>query len=83
MTDNDIIKALECCLKTETLADCLKIECPYIEEFGCVCGGERGLLKKIRALINCQKSEIERLNKEVDRLSQRVKEYIDLAKHTN
>ena len=59
MTDNDIIKALECCKSSNTFIDCN--ECPYVEcltDKGCL--GE--LLTHTLDLIKRQKAEIERLS---------------------
>lgn len=60
MTDNEIIKALECCTD-ESYENCN--ECPYsIDAERC----ERmKLLEDILDLINHQKAEIERLKKEI------------------
>lgn len=60
MTDNEIIKALECCTD-ESYENCN--ECPYsIDTEKC----ERTkLLEDILDLINHQKAEIERLKKEI------------------
>ena len=60
-TDDEIVKALECCCNNE---DC--IGCPCLDH-GCYYEVQYSL-----DLINRQKAEIERLNKEVDRLSQCV-----------
>lgn len=73
MTDNEIIKALECCARLNYVDgwSICKTDCPYkskcFEE-------EKGLnfLKDVLDLINRQRAEIERLDKEVDRLSQCV-----------
>ena len=66
MTDNEIVKALEYCFDN-TNVDCGK--CVYNECDGnCV----DGMIKDALDIINRQKAEIERLNKEVDRLSQLV-----------
>lgn len=61
MTDNEIIKALECCTncicnhaKTDT-------ECPLVKMSFC----KNYLMKESLALINRQKAEIERLHNEV------------------
>ena len=51
-TDEEIIKALECCWKTKGCLDC-----PYIETDGCIIESVRDTLK----LINRQKAEIEKL----------------------
>ena len=60
-TDDEIVKALNCCCNNE---DC--IGCPCLDH-GCYYEVQYSL-----DLINRQKAEIERLNKEVDRLSQCV-----------
>ena len=60
MTDNDIIKALECCASSEypdSCADCFYIGCTLKE--GCVNEMQRDVLD----LINRQKAENERLQK--------------------
>ena len=59
MTDEQIIKALECCCKS--FGNCTK--CPY-KEVDCVTtSGKSLLLKDALDLINRQKAEIERLHK--------------------
>lgn len=58
MTDNEIIKALECC--KSSVASCE--ECPMHVE-GVICHGHE-LNKKALALITRQQAEIERLNAE-------------------
>ena len=64
MTDNEIIKALECCIKNTCN------ECPFYKNWITHrCGELRNLALD---LINRQKAEMERLNKEIDRLSQCV-----------
>lgn len=57
MTDNEIIKALECCIDYE----CRCVECPYfgIASDDVSCGKEHGI--DMLDLINRQKAEIERL----------------------
>ena len=57
MTDNEIIKALECC--TSSVASCE--ECPMHVE-GVICHGYE-LNKKALSLINRQQAEIERSQK--------------------
>ena len=54
MTDNEIIKALECCVKTEFISDCAKCE---MFAFDC----KDILIENALDLINRQKAEIERL----------------------
>ena len=70
MTDEQIIKALECC-KTNIQTDCEN--CPlYKEEVTENSTCITILSENALDLINRQQAEIERLNKEVDRLSQCV-----------
>ena len=56
MTDNDIVKALECCTNEPTL-NCRN--CPYEESCNM---GRSDMQKAALDLINRQKAEIERLN---------------------
>ena len=35
MTDNEIIKALECCIKSNHFGDCFENKCPCVSENGC------------------------------------------------
>lgn len=57
MTDNKIIKALECCISDEP---CIKTGCPLHNAD--MCGADTQILEKFALdLINRQKSEIERL----------------------
>ena len=58
MTDNEIMKALDCCANCES-CDFETTNCPLVEEMEC-----RSLLaQKALDLITRQQSEIERLNK--------------------
>ena len=64
MTDNEIIKALECCSTGETYADCEKNGCPlYLGiTMGCkYIDKENQLYSDALDLINRQKAEIEKL----------------------
>ena len=71
MTDNEIIKALECCVWVRSLSDCLKSGCPARKREGCsyflrTDDDFEGiifveLIKDAIDLINRQKAEIERL----------------------
>ena len=62
MTDNEIIKALECCRDAESVFDCQN--CPYIE-----CTNKKGCITELHGdildIINRQKAEIERLRNTV------------------
>lgn len=64
MTDNEIIRALECC---QGNADCAN--CPYYENNHYQCGNNFN--KDVLDLINRQKAEIERLNKENNTFAKR------------
>ena len=60
MTDNEIIKALECCAKRTTSDVCS--DCPL--RFSDICTEEEnGVVKLALGLINRQQAEIERLEK--------------------
>ena len=64
MTDNEIIKALECCSTGETYVDCEKNGCPlYLGiTMGCkYIDKENQLYSDALGLINRQKAEIEKL----------------------
>lgn len=61
MTDNEIIKALECCTKGTTSDVC--VDCPLRTTDICI-EEENGVLKLALDLINRQKEEIQRLEKE-------------------
>ena len=62
MTDNEIIKALECCRDAESVFDCQN--CPYIE-----CTNKKGCITELHGdildLIKRQQAEIERLRNTV------------------
>ena len=67
MSDNEIIKALECCSIDDHIGVCT--DCPFTD----ICDEDTQALQKYALdLIKRQQAEIERLNKEVDRLSQCV-----------
>ena len=73
MEDREIIKALECCPKANNYDDCKKLQCPLYRE----CKIQHKSVEEVVApyaldLINRLQAENERLNKEVDRLSQVV-----------
>ena len=71
MTDNEIIKALECCADN-TEGKCR--ECPFHKlKISCIDGLERNALD----LINRQKAEIERLTKDKYRLQKALNQSED------
>ena len=61
MTDNEIIKALECCKEAKLQKDCLDLKCPLSTEYGCNFEQEE-LRNKALDLINRQNEEIEKLS---------------------
>ena len=61
LTDNEIKKALECCIKSRHFGECFENKCPLISEDGCKVGKET-LYPYALDLINRQKAEIERLS---------------------
>ena len=62
MIDNDIIKALECCIKSANAGECLTLKCPLLGDYGCaISGDEEKLYEYALDLINRQKAEVERL----------------------
>ena len=69
MTDNEIIKASECCLSGKDY-DTACMKCP-IEP---ICESDDILLKYALDLINRQKAEIERLQTAVKEFAERLKE---------
>lgn len=69
LTDEEIVKALECCIPLET--DCK--ECPLCDIKTAEC--LQILCKNALALINRQKAEIEKLNKEKEKLHKFIDYY--------
>lgn len=63
MSDEDIIKALECCKEAKLNQDCLDLECPFATEYGCNIDVEE-LRNAALDLINRQKAEIEKLKED-------------------
>lgn len=61
MTDNEIIKALECCIDSSHFGDCFELGCPIASADGCDAYEDDKLLKSALDLITRQKAEIERL----------------------
>ena len=73
LTDNEIIKALECCIKAEICDDCKTLGCPAYRKEGCYyllrSDGDfisDELNKDALSLINRQKAEIERLKENLN-----------------
>ena len=75
MTDNDIKKALECCMKSTSRRDCEELHCPAHEKRGCYFDYMtvedypvsliNGISIFLLDLINRQQAEIERLEREL------------------
>ena len=64
MTDNEVVKALECCSKADCDNFCSDIcpQCPYKNERYCAAE----ISKDALSLINRQKAEIERLQRKLN-----------------
>ena len=60
LTDNEIIKALECCIKSSHFGECFDNKCPLVSEKGCEVGKET-LYPYVLDLINRLQAENERL----------------------
>lgn len=58
MTDEQIKKALECCIESSNFGECFENKCPFVSENGCKVGKET-LYPYVLDLINRQQSEIE------------------------
>ena len=69
LTDNEIIKALECCNKNECDCD----NCPLGDDGDCGVT----LIKFSYDLINCLQAENERLRKSIDKADAQLSEYDD------
>lgn len=75
MTDNEIIKALECCIKAKYHEDCEEMKCPACTKEGCLYlvrandwnDGSVEHYKDVLDIINRQKAEIERLEAKIDK----------------
>lgn len=77
MTDEQIIKALECCTKGTTSDVC--VDCPLRTTDICT-EEENGVLKLALDLINSQKAEIERLEQEKGQFEADVEMFTDIGK---
>lgn len=67
MTDNEIIKALECCSKAHGVRDCISLNCPLFDKerhlYLCI-HGDTDLFGISLDLITRQKAEIEKLKQD-------------------
>ena len=81
-TDEEIVKALECCAKSKTNGDCAALNCPCFKYEMCIfVDDDLGLQNCALDLINRQKAELadnERLNKKVDELSEVLSDTIKI-----
>ena len=65
LTDSEIVKALECCIKSSHFGECFKNDCPLVSEQGCKVGKET-LYPYALDLINRLQAENERLQETID-----------------
>ena len=72
LTDLEIVKALECCVKSSHFGECFENKCPLVSENGCKVGKET-LYPYALDLIN-------RLQEENERLKDHIQEGVELAK---
>ena len=89
MTDNEIIKALKCCVKAQTLGDCRKLRCPASTLYGCQFylrtdndyenAMYTEIMKDALDLINHQKAEVERLKENNEALNSAVSSALDIV----
>ena len=76
MTDNDIIKALECCTSQDGSHPCT--DCPCWDDDKSDCNGLDW--KDVASLVNRQKAEIDRLTLEYAGFKADVKHFADIGK---
>ena len=90
MTDNEIIKALECCTRGRMIGGKIPCtDCPYDKfnaEYNIACSPR--LMKDAFDLINRQKAEIERLQKHNTKMARKhycdgIKEFAERLKETD
>ena len=67
LTDKEIVKALECCIKSSHFGECFDNKCPLVSEKGCEVGKET-LYPYALDLINRLQAEVNRLDNESDAL---------------
>ena len=76
MTDNEIIKALECCCEAELKEDCEKLKCPFFdnESYNCVnVDDENAMYRYSLDLISRQKAEILELEAEYEKVYEQAR----------
>jgi cytochrome c2 len=67
MTEAEIMKALECCIKSSHFGECFENGCPLVSEEGCKVGKET-LYPHLLDLINRKNAEIEEYKKRFEML---------------
>lgn len=67
LTDAEVKKALECCIKASHFGDCFENQCPLVSEKGCKVGKET-LYPYVLDLINRQNFKIHQLEKQVSEI---------------
>ncbi len=72
-TDEEVIKALECCVKSSHFGECFENNCPLVSENGCKVGKET-LYPYALDLITRQKAEIDILVRKHDTLLDEIAE---------
>jgi hypothetical protein len=90
VTDEQIIKALECCIESTSRNDCEDLKCPACDEIGCYFMNQsteyypesliQEMGKAVLDLITRQKAEIERLQTEKAKLHKLIPKMIKEAK---
>lgn len=94
MTDNEIIKALECCSVAKTPDDCERLGCPcFSNPKICIFSDENGVILSALSLINRQKSDYEDLQEQfrhldiecerLEKANERQKAEIEKLQHRN
>ena len=82
LTDSEIVKALECCIKSSHFGECFENECPLVSKEGCKVGKET-LYPYVLDLINRKDQENDSLKAEVERLKETTKNMSAYVKGNN
>lgn len=68
LTDEQVIKALECCIKSANMGECLTLKCPLLGDYGCaISGDEEKLYEYALDLINRLKAGNEQWKEEANK----------------
>ena len=76
MTDSEIVKALECCIKSSHFGECFDNKCPLVSEQGCKVGKETlypyalDLINRLQAKVNRLESKNSELEYDLSLLRQ-------------